>query len=154
VRAETDPWPSTTVTFQPAAAADKRLFDLPAFVLERLFGAGGIAAAIALGAWSSALSLIRRGATTFGFSIDDGARRRLPRIVLAALAMGVLLWLVAHFAFAAASNLHSAAQAFVLLVLIAGGIAVYALALGAFGVTGWRQTLNAIRPSPPDDLRA
>ena len=38
------------------------------FVLGRLFGAGGIAASIALGAWSSALSLIRRGATSFGFS--------------------------------------------------------------------------------------
>ncbi len=34
------------------------------FVLGRLFGAGGIAAAIALGAWSSALSLIRHGAAT------------------------------------------------------------------------------------------
>ena len=40
------------------------------FVLGRLFGAGGIAAAIALGAWSSALSLIRHGAASFGFSID------------------------------------------------------------------------------------
>ena len=43
-----------------------------ALVLGRLFGAGGIAASIALGAWSSALSLIRRGAATFGFSIDAG----------------------------------------------------------------------------------
>src|SRR6201996_5266428 len=51
-----------------------------ALVLGRLFGAGGIAAAIALGAWSNALSLIRRGARTFGFSIDAEARRRLPRI--------------------------------------------------------------------------
>jgi len=125
-----------------------------AFVLGRLFGAGGIAAAIALGAWSSALSLIRRGASTFGFSIDPEARRRLPRIVLAALAMGVLLWLAAHFALAPAVSLQGATQAVVLLMLIAGGIVVYALALGILGVTGWRQTLNAIRPAPPDDLRA
>src|ERR1019366_8922061 len=60
-------------------------------VLGRIFGASGIAAAIALGAWSSAFSLIRRGAATFGFSIDAAARRRLPRIVAAALAMGGLL---------------------------------------------------------------
>ena len=40
-------------------------------------------------------SLIRRGAATFGFSIDAAARRRLPRIVAAALAMGGLLWLTA-----------------------------------------------------------
>ena len=64
-----------------------------AFLLGHWFGADGIAAAIALGAWSIALSLIRRGAETFGFSIDADAKRRLPRIVMAALAMGALLWL-------------------------------------------------------------
>src|ERR1700744_5374186 len=84
---------------------------IAAFVLGRLFGAGGIAAAIAMGAWSSALSLIRRGAATFGFSIDNDARRRLPRIVLAALVMGGLLWLVAHFALAPAGNMHRAGPA-------------------------------------------
>src|SRR3977135_2544523 len=52
-----------------------------ALVLGRLFGSGGIAASIAIGAWSSALALIRRGAASFGFSIDAAARRRLPRIV-------------------------------------------------------------------------
>ena len=45
-----------------------------------------------------AFSLIRRGAETFGFSIDAGAKRRLPRIVVAALAMGALLWLATRFA--------------------------------------------------------
>src|SRR6187431_1745040 len=40
-----------------------------AVVLGHVYGASGIAAAIALGAWSSALSLLRRGAVTFGFSI-------------------------------------------------------------------------------------
>jgi putative peptidoglycan lipid II flippase len=124
------------------------------FVFGRLFGAGGIAAAIALGAWSSALSLIRQGAATFGFSIDPAARRRLPRIVLAALAMGGLLWLVAQVALVPAGNLHGAAQALVLLILIAGGIIVYGLALTVLGVTGWRQAIEAIRPSPPNDLRA
>jgi putative peptidoglycan lipid II flippase len=124
-----------------------------AFVLGRLFGAGGIAASIALAAWSSALSLIRRGAATFGFAIGPETRRRLPRIVLAAMAMGALLWLAAHFALAPAGNMHGVAQALILLVLIAGGILVYALMLAVLGVTGWRQTLNAIRPAP-DDLRA
>ncbi len=50
-------------------------------VLGHVFGAGGIAAAIALGAWSSATTLIRHGAVNFGFSIDAAARRRLPRIL-------------------------------------------------------------------------
>ena len=68
-----------------------------AVVLGHVYGASGIAASIALGAWSSALSLIRHGAATFGFSIDAAARRRLPRIVAAALAMGGLLWLTAAY---------------------------------------------------------
>ncbi|MBU6461218.1 MAG: murein biosynthesis integral membrane protein MurJ [Bradyrhizobium sp.] len=124
------------------------------FVLGRLFGAGGIAAAIACGAWSSALSLIRRGAATFGFSIGPEARRRLPRIVLAAFAMGGLLWLAAHFATQVSGNVQGAAATLVLLLLIAGGMIVYGLALAVLGVTGWQQTLNAIRAAPPDDLRA
>ena len=45
-----------------------------AFLLSHWYGADGIAAAIALGAWSMALSLIRRGAETFGFSIDAEAQ--------------------------------------------------------------------------------
>src|SRR6266571_1383762 len=51
-------------------------------VLGQIFGPSGIAAGIALGAWSSAFALIRRGAATFGFSIDAAARRRLPRIAV------------------------------------------------------------------------
>jgi putative peptidoglycan lipid II flippase len=122
------------------------------FVLGRLFGASGIAAAIALGAWSSALSLIRKGAATFGFSIDAKAQGRLPRIALAALAMGALLWLVAQFTFTA--NTQGATLALVLLLLIAVAIAVYGLALARLGVTDWRQMLKAARPSAPNDLRA
>jgi putative peptidoglycan lipid II flippase len=125
-----------------------------ALVLGRLFGASGIAAAIALGAWSNALSLIRRGAATFGFSIDREARRRLPRIALAALAMGGSLWLAADFTLAQAADIHGLAQAAALLALIAGGIAVYGLLLGLFGVTNWRQTLKAIRHPSRGDLRA
>jgi putative peptidoglycan lipid II flippase len=125
-----------------------------ALLLGRLFGAAGIAASIAAGAWSSALALIRRGAATFGFSIDADARRRLPRIVLSALLMGGLLWLAARLALPQASNIHGLAQAAVLLVLIAGGIAAYGALLGFLGVTGWRETLNAIRQPPRSDLRA
>ena len=103
-----------------------------AVLLGHVFGAGGIAAAIALGAWSSALSLIRHGAATFGFSIDAAARRRLPRIVAAALAMGALLWLAAALVLPFVAAAHGLAQAALLLVLIAAGIAIYGLFLRAF----------------------
>jgi putative peptidoglycan lipid II flippase len=124
-----------------------------AFVLGRLFGAGGIAAGIAVGAWSSAFSLIRRGATTFGFSIDAAARRRLPRIVLAASAMGGLLWLAAVFALPLTANAHGLAQAALLAVLISGGIAIYGLFLALLGVTNWGDAVGAIRQTAPSDLR-
>jgi putative peptidoglycan lipid II flippase len=122
-------------------------------VLGQIFGPSGIAAGIALGAWSSAFALIRRVAATFGFSIDSAARRRLPRIVTAALIMGGLLWLIGTFALPLTANSHGLAQALLLGVLISGGIAIYGLLLALFGVTGWATALHAIRQSAPRDLR-
>jgi putative peptidoglycan lipid II flippase len=124
-----------------------------AFVLGRLFGSGGVAASIAVGAWSTAFSLIRGGAATFGFSIDAAARRRLPRIVAAALAMGGLLWPSAAFVLPLAAGAHGIARAVLLGVLIAGGIAVYGLLLALFGVIGWNEAVRAFRQSPARDLR-
>jgi putative peptidoglycan lipid II flippase len=122
-------------------------------VLGGVFGAGGIAASIALGAWSSALALMGRGAATFGFSIDAVARRRLPRIVAAALAMGGLLWLTAMLARAPAAGMHSIAQAVLVGLLIGGGMASYALLLALFGVLSWREAVSAIRQTTAPDLR-
>jgi putative peptidoglycan lipid II flippase len=116
-----------------------------AFLLSRWYGTEGIAAAIALGAWSMAFSLIRRGAETFGFSIDTGAKRRLPRIVLSALAMGALLWLATWSLPALSSGAHGLVQAVLLLVVISAGIAIYGLFLRLFGVAGWRDAVNALR---------
>jgi putative peptidoglycan lipid II flippase len=108
-------------------------------------------ASIALGAWSSALALIRRGAATFGFSIDAAARRRLPRIVAAALGMGGLLWLAAVLVIPQAS--HSLLRAVLLAVLIAGGMMIYGLFLALFGVVSWGEAVNAVRPTMAPDLR-
>jgi putative peptidoglycan lipid II flippase len=112
-------------------------------LLGRWFGAPGIAAAIALGAWSNAFSLIRAGAATFGFSIDAAAYRRLPRILASALAMGALLWLATGFM--PIGKMHTIAEVITLLILIAGAIAVYGLFLAFLGVTSWREVVNAIR---------
>ena len=126
---------------------------ISALVLGRLFGADGIAASIALGAWSSCLALIRRGAATFGFSIDAAARRRLPRIAAAALAMGGLLWLTARFLPALGRDAHSLAQAVFLMVLISGAIAVYGLLLALSGVIKRGEAVNAFRQTAASDLR-
>jgi putative peptidoglycan lipid II flippase len=122
-------------------------------VLGQIFGPSGIAASIALGAWSSAFALIRRVAATFGFSIDAEARRRLPRIVAAALIMGGLLWLIATFALPLTASAHGLAQAIVLFVLIGGGMAIYGLHLALFGVIARGDALRAIRQTRPSDLR-
>jgi putative peptidoglycan lipid II flippase len=119
---------------------------LLAIVLGQLFGASGIAASIAFGAWNNALALIRRGTMTFGFSIDAAARRRLPRIAAAALGMAALLYLAAPFLPGASGNVHGGlAQTLLVLALISGGLAVYALLLGLCGVIGWAEAVNAIR---------
>jgi putative peptidoglycan lipid II flippase len=114
-----------------------------AFLFGHFFGPEGVAAALTLGAWSSALSLLREGATTFGFSLDTAARKRLPRIVVAALAMGGLLSLMTTFL--PIAGLHGLVQAAALLAFIAAGIALYGLILRLFGVIGWREAVNAVR---------
>ena len=126
---------------------------LAAILFSHFFGASGIAAGIALGAWSNAFGLIRRGGETFGFSADATARHRLPRIAASALLMGALLWLAARFAGAFAADTHRLAQAVILMATIAGSIAIYGLCLTFFGVTAWRETVNAVRQGKPRDLR-
>jgi putative peptidoglycan lipid II flippase len=126
---------------------------ISALVLGHVFGAGGIAAGIALGAWSNAFSLIRRGAASFGFSIDAAARRRLPRMVVSALAMGGLLWLMARFLPAAGTDAHGLVHAMLLMLLISGAIAVYGLFLAVSGAIRWDDAVNAVRPAAPADLR-
>ena len=94
--------------------------------------------------------MIRHGAVNFGFSIDAAARRRLPRIVVAALAMGGLLWLMARFAPAGTKGF---ADAVVLGVMISVGMAIYGLHLALSGVITWKQVVKAIGQTTPADLR-
>ena len=122
-------------------------------LLGHWFGASGIAASLAIGAWSTAFSLIRKGGETFGFSIDAAARRRLPGILGAALAMGAALWLATRFTPAFTQGSHGLLQAIALLMLIVAGIAIYGLFLRLFGITSWREAVNAIRQNQVSDLR-
>jgi len=124
-----------------------------AIVLGQLFGVGGIAAGIAIGAWSNALALIRRGAATFGFSIDEAARRRLPRIVVAAFVMGGLLWLAAPFMLGLGESAHRLVQAILVVTLISAGMAIYGLLLALLGVIRWGEAVNAIRQTSGAGLR-
>lgn len=136
-----------TMTPLAAALLGVGLAVAAAYLLGHWYGADGIAAAIALGAWSMALRLVRRGAETFGFSIDAAARRRLPRTALAALAMGALLWLLTRWLPALTADAHGLVQAILLLGAIAAGILTYGLFLQLLGVIGWREAVNAVKQS-------
>jgi putative peptidoglycan lipid II flippase len=122
-----------------------------AIVLGQIYGIGGIAAAMAIGAWSNALSLGRSIAATFGFSVDADARRRLPRIVLAALLMGGALWLAVWMLPDAAGS--RILQAVLLGGLIAAGVTFYGLLLLLFRVVGWRDMQAAGTPARSPGLR-
>jgi len=124
-----------------------------AIVLGRFFGTGGIAASLALGAWSSVLSLLWRGATTFGFSLDEAARRRLPRVVAAALAMGALLWLAAPFVMRSGEDARGLSLIVPVAALISGGMAVYGLVLIALGAIRRDEVVNAFRQTTSPSLR-
>ncbi|MBW7973363.1 murein biosynthesis integral membrane protein MurJ [Bradyrhizobium sp. BR 10289] len=113
-----------------------------AVLLGHFWGASGIAASIAVGAWSSALSLLRKGASEFGFSVDAAARKRLPRIVLAAAAMGALLWLAAGLM---PPEAHGLIRFIVLGLQIGAGIAVYGLLLQMLGAASWREAAAALK---------
>lgn len=116
-----------------------------AVLLGRFFGASGIAASIAAGAWSSAVSLLRKGTSEFGFSVDAAARKRLPRILLAAAAMGALLWLTAGLM---PAEVHGLIRFIVLGLQIGAGIAVYGLLLQFLGVVALREAVRALeRPT-------
>jgi putative peptidoglycan lipid II flippase len=118
-----------------------------AIVLGRLFEVRGIAVAITLGGWSTAFELIRKGLATFGFSIDPAARRRLSRIVVAALAMGGLLWWLAPAVLNLGANETGLTHFVLVATLIAAGIAVYGLGLALFGVLRWGDAIRALRQS-------
>lgn len=119
-----------------------------AVLLGHFFGASGIAASIAAGAWSSAISLLRKGTREFGFSVDAAARNRLPRIVLAAVAMGGLLWLTAGLL---PSDAHELIRFIALGSQIAAGIVVYGLLLQFLRVASWREAAVALkRPAQAD----
>jgi putative peptidoglycan lipid II flippase len=59
--------------------------------------------------------------------------------------MGAMLWLATRSKPALTSGAHGLVQAVLLLVAISAGIAVYGLLLRLFGVTGWREAVNAFR---------
>jgi len=115
-------------------------------LLRPSMGHVGIALAIALSGWASALLLGILIARRFGFGIDAQARRRLPRIVIAAVVMGLavlagLSWLAPWLG----PGAHGVTRVVALAVLVAAGLAVYLVLLTLFRVTSPHQLWQAVR---------
>ncbi|MCX7307902.1 MAG: murein biosynthesis integral membrane protein MurJ [Afipia sp.] len=114
-------------------------------LVGRSFGANGVAASISLGAWFCAGVLAWRGVTTIGFSIDETALRRLPRIAICAATMGVMLLTSQYFVSPVVANAGFMAQLTILGGLVAAGISFYGLLLDLLGVVNWGEALIALR---------
>lgn len=114
-------------------------------LLGRSYGASGVAASISLGAWFCAAILTWRGSTTFGFSIDAMARRRLPRIAICAAAMGAMLFLAESFVAPVTATAGFMAQITILGGLVAAGVSFYGLLLDLSGVLNWGEAISNLR---------
>lgn len=114
-------------------------------LLGRSYGASGVAASISLGAWFCAAILTWRGSTTFGFSIDATARRRLPRIAICAAAMGAMLFLAESFVAPVTATAGFMAQITILGGLVAAGVSFYGLLLDLSGVLNWGEAISNLR---------
>ena len=134
------PMRSTLAGLAVAVVASLALF--PAF------GHVGVAVAISLSGWTTAGVLAWLIARRIGFSLDPAALRRLPRIVLASLAMGGALqlawmqtapWLIGRGA---------AAHGIALVLLVVLGLGSYGLCLRWLGVAGLRDLIAVARRSP------
>ena len=108
-------------------------------------GASGVALSIAFGAWVCAIILIVRGATTFGFSLDAAAWRRLPRIALCAVIMAATLFTSEYFVGQVAEQANFMAQLTILGGLVAAGISFYGLLLDLFDIVSWGRAIDNLR---------
>lgn len=112
--------------------------------LMPLAGHAGVALALALAAWANAAILARLVSRRVGLAVDAQARRRLPRIGLAAAGMGLVLSL-AQPQWAAMTAPGSELGALGLAGLVAAGLLVYGALLLLFGVTTARAAIEALR---------
>jgi len=116
-------------------------------LLMQLWAHIGVAMALSLAGWVQALSLLgllmRRG----HFQLDGRARRNLPLIAAAALAMAGFVLLLRRLlgtALAAPSLLRPA----VLAGLVAAGALAFLALIIALGVTDWRELKRRLVPRP------
>jgi len=109
------------------------------------YGHVGVAAAIAVSGWVGAtllgVILRRRG----WLRLDRDGARRLPRIILATMAMGIAIFGMSELIASPSDAGGSLAQLAALALLVALGLAVYVASLELLGVARVRDLLAAVR---------
>jgi putative peptidoglycan lipid II flippase len=120
-----------------------------ALLLFPRHGAVGIAAAIAVSGWVGAsllgAILARRG----WLALDRSGTRRLPRIVLAAVIMGIMIFVLNELlATTLASNSSQLVRLGALALLVMVGLAAYLGSLQVLGVARLRDLVGAVADRP------
>ena len=114
-------------------------------ILSRWFAQVGIAAATSIAAWANAIMLAMALTTRGHYELDARLKKRLPRILISGVLMGLLLllgsWLLWDN-FSEAASFFNAVWG--LVVLVAGGIASYFILAHFSGAMTFAE-LNAIR---------
>jgi putative peptidoglycan lipid II flippase len=104
----------------------------------------GVALALTTAGWVNALLLMallrRRG----HFALDARSQRSLPRILAAALGMGVLLLLLERL-LAPGLGGPLALRCLALALLVTGGLAGFAALTFVFGAADWREVKRRLR---------
>jgi putative peptidoglycan lipid II flippase len=134
-----------TATPMVAALAGFAVALVGSLLLLPGYGHVGVAIATGVSGWVSAGVLGVIIARRIGFSLDRDARRRLPRIVIAAAIMGTA---VAGLQLALAPWLGGSstlARLMALGVLVCAGLAIYSILLHLLGVARLRDLLKAAR---------
>jgi len=115
-------------------------------VLMPFLGHVGIALATALSGWASAAMLGITIARRIGFAIDREARRRLPLLVVAALAMGAAIFAAREMlAPWLAQGASAAAHLGALVLVVAVGLVVYLFLLQILRVSSAYELIGALR---------
>jgi len=107
----------------------------------------GVAFALSVAGWMQAVTLSVLLARHGHFRLDARARTNLPRIAIAALAMGVALVLL-RMALAGALAGPVTLRLGALVGLIAAGAAVFGVLVVGLGVTGWSDLRRQFRRQP------
>ena len=135
-----------TATPMRAALFGFAIAIIGSLILMPFLGHVGIALATALSGWASAAMLGLTISRRIGFAIDTEAKRRLPLLVVAALAMGAAIYaarevLSPWLAQGASAASHLAALA----LILAFGLFVYLFLLQILRVSSAYELIGALR---------